>query len=218
MSNLAFFPIAAAFLGFAATLLISKIWLQKLASIIFALAYTSFGFLSIAYGSKYLPVTLYAGGWEHPFGISIVYDSLSALLVTVTGLIYLAAVLYAKPGNNAEKSPLFFPLIHILICGISGAFTTGDLFNLYVWFEVILLSSFVLLTLSREKLRLAGAFKYVILNIISSLIFLAAAGLIYNTAHTLNFSQLAVNLKEVSLHNPSYVAALSSLIFVAFAT
>ena len=126
-------------------------------------------------------------------------------------------LLYGVPGENLEDSPLCLPLLNALVCGISGAFITSDLFNLYVWFEVILLSSFVLLSLGQDKMRLAGAFKYIVLNILSSLIFLIAAGLIYNLAHTLNFDQLRINLLLAHGSQPSYVAALGVLIFVAFA-
>ncbi len=217
MSNLAFLPIALPFLAFATTLILPKQQVKKIVSLLFAATYAGIGLWTCLSTTVALPITLQMGGWESPFGISLVYDRLSALLVTVTGFVYFAVTLYAVAGNNAEKSPLLFPLIHILVCGISGAFTTGDLFNLYVWFEVILLSSFVLFSLGHKPMRMAGAFKYVVLNLLSSLVFLAAAGLIYNATHTLNFTQLTANLQQLALSHPNYVLALNGLLFSAFA-
>ena len=92
------------------------------------------------------------GSWPSPFGISLVADHLSALMVTVTGILGVATAVYAR----GEDSPLlrsngFHVLFHVLIGGISGAFLTGDLFNLYVWFEVMLMASFGLLTWGQSR-------------------------------------------------------------------
>ncbi|MCB0417919.1 MAG: Na+/H+ antiporter subunit D [Bdellovibrionaceae bacterium] len=216
MNNLVFLPVGIAFLGFSLTLIVSR-RSQKLASLAVAVCYVGFGVWSMFNLSRDVTLRLNVGGWPSPFGISLMYDNLTALLISLTGILYLATVLYSKPGKTSEDSPLFFPLIHILICGISGAFTTGDLFNLYVWFEVILLSSFVLLSLGNKVARIAGAFKYVVLNMLSSFFFLAAAGLVYNAAHTLNLVQLASNLGELALVSPNYVLSLNILLFIAFA-
>ncbi|NRA66619.1 MAG: Na+/H+ antiporter subunit D [Pseudobacteriovorax sp.] len=218
MSNWTFFPIAITFLGFALTLLVtSKPKLQKLVSIGIASCYLSFGLYLLSQGSNILPMSLQVADWRAPFGITLRIDYLSAILLTVTGIVYLCVTVYSNLGDNAESSALYFPLIHIIIAGISGAFSTQDLFNLYVWFEVILLSSFVALGMVQNKSRLSGAFKYIVLNILSSMIFLLAAGLIYNVTHTLNFELLSSHLEQLQASHPSYVLALNITIFIAFA-
>ena len=105
----------------------------------------------------------------------------------VTGLLYVAVSIYLNQGVNREKSPLLWPFIHSLILGITGAFYTRDLFNLYVWFEVTLISSFVLSALNADKLRLASSLKYTLISILGSLLFLAGAGFTYNATHTLDW-------------------------------
>jgi multicomponent Na+:H+ antiporter subunit D len=135
------------------------------------------------------------GNWPAPFGISIVADLFSAIMVTVTGVIGLAVVVYSLYGiDESRQSFGFFPLLHILLLGVSGAFLTGDIFNMYVWFEVMLIASFVLVALGGEKPQLEGAIKYVTLNLISSALFLAAAGLLYSVVGTLNMADLAQRL------------------------
>lgn len=99
----------------------------------------------------------YMGAWQAPFGISLAADPLAALMVLITGLIGLAVVAYAgseiDPGQVARG---FYPMLQILLTGISGAFLTADLFNLYVWFEVMLMSSFGLLVLGQKRAQLDG--------------------------------------------------------------
>lgn len=217
MTTNAFWQIALPFIGFALTLLFKPLKWQKAVSLLFASMYLGFTGWILWFQGEALPLVLNLGGWPSPFGISLQIDSLSAILLVLTGILYFCVILYAVPGVNAERSKLLFPLIHVLVCGISGAFTTADLFNLYVWFEVILLSSFVLLTLGDKPARLAGAFKYVILNILSSLLFLTAAGLVYNSAHTLNFEDLVLRLNELQAERPSFVVTLNALLLGAFA-
>nr|MBP9733527.1 Na+/H+ antiporter subunit D [Candidatus Omnitrophota bacterium] len=108
----------------------------------------------------------------------------------------------------------YYPLIHTLLMGISGAFLTGDLFNLYVWFEVLLMSSFVLICLGGEKDQIEGAIKYVTLNLMSSAVFLAAAGLTYAVLGTLNMADLA--LAAARYPSQGIVTTLAVLYLVAF--
>jgi multicomponent Na+:H+ antiporter subunit D len=108
----------------------------------------------------------------------------------------------------------YYPLLMVLLMGVCGAFLTGDIFNLYVWFEVLLMASFVLLTLGGERPQLEGAVKYVTLNLLSSALFLAAVGLLYGVAGTLNMADLASRLAAVP--EPGFVTALAMLFLVAF--
>ena len=155
------------------------------------------------------------GSWTAPFGITFVSDTLSAVMVVLTGLISLAVSIYSITAiDNERKSYGYYPIYNILIMGVCGAFLTGDIFNLFVWFEVILISSFVLLTLGGQKPQIESSIKYVTLNLISSTLFLTAVGLIYGLTGTLNMADLAVQLK--SIENTGIVTAISILFLVSF--
>ncbi len=132
------------------------------------------------------------GDWPAPFGITLAVDLLGAIMLTVTGLVALAVAVYSIQGvDKVRQQGGFHSLLHVLLLGVCGSFTTGDLFNLYVWFEVMLMASFVLVALGGEKPQLEGALKYVTLNLIASSLFLAAAGAIYGVAGTLNMAEIA---------------------------
>jgi multicomponent Na+:H+ antiporter subunit D len=155
------------------------------------------------------------GGWPAPFGISLVADVFSAVMVVLTGLMGLCALLFARRTVDAARKAVgFHPLVQVLLMGVSGAFLTGDLFNLYVWFEVMLMASFVLLALGGERPQLEGGLKYVTLNLVASAIFLAAVGILYGTAGTLNMADLSTVLPGTA--SPGVVTAVAALFLVAF--
>jgi multicomponent Na+:H+ antiporter subunit D len=132
------------------------------------------------------------GGWPAPFGITLVADLLASLLVVAVGIVAVAVCTAAFAGVDPRREAFgYHPLIQILLMGVSGAFLTGDLFNLYVFFEVMLVASFVLMSLHRSRSQLEAAFKYVTMNLIASSIFLTALGLLYGMAGTLNMADLA---------------------------
>jgi multicomponent Na+:H+ antiporter subunit D len=118
--------------------------------------------------------------------------------------------------DEARQRAGFFPLLLVLLAGVQGAFLTGDLFNLYVCFEVMLMASFVLLALGASRDQLGGAVVYVTLNLLASALFLAAVGLIYGTTGTLNLADLSLRLGVVADGNPALVAALAGLLLTAF--
>ena len=137
-------------------------------------------------------LSLQVGGWEAPFGITFVADMLSSIMVVATAFIGFTTALYSLGTIDEDREHFFYyPLLQVLLMGINGAFLTGDIFNLYVWFEVMLISSFVLLVLGGRPQQLEGAIKYVTLNLLSSSVFLAAVGILYGTAGTLNMADLA---------------------------
>ena len=155
------------------------------------------------------------GNWPAPFGITLVADLFAAIMVVLAGLMGVAAIVYSLGSMDARRESFgYYPLMHFLLMGVCGAFLTGDLFNLYVWFEVLLLSSFVLLTLGGERAQLEGAIKYVTINLLSSLLFLSGVGLLYGLVGTLNMADLAVKLGDVE--QPGLVTALSMMFLVAF--
>ena len=155
------------------------------------------------------------GGWQAPFGITLVADHLSAIMVLITGVVAVAVVIYALSDVDRRRAQFsFHSLFHILLCGICGAFLTGDLFNLYVWFEVMLIASFALLVLGGEKAQLDGAVKYVAINLVSTVLFLAAIGLLYGMTGTLNMAEL--HLAVGAAPNQSLLTTISILFLIAF--
>ena len=158
---------------------------------------------------------LHVASWPAPFGIALVADHLSALMVVITGVIYTAVSAYSRADITVDhRQRGYYPLQNILVGGISGAFLTGDLFNMYVWFEVMLMASFALLVLGKTRAQLDGGVKYVVINLISTLLFLTGLGLVYGLTGTLNMAHLHIKLRMVS--DPGLVAAVAMLFLTAF--
>jgi multicomponent Na+:H+ antiporter subunit D len=159
--------------------------------------------------------TLHAGNWQPPFGITFVCDTLSATLVLLTSITGLAVGIFSTIGISFNRIKYgYFPIFHLLLMGLQGAFLTGDLFNLYVWFEVVIISSFVLITLGGKKIQMEGAIKYVAMNMFASTIFLTAIGLIYGLTGTLNMADLANKVPLIP--NKGIVNVTALLFFVGF--
>ena len=155
------------------------------------------------------------GNWPAPFGITLVADRFSALMLLITGLMGLLTAIYGVVEVGIEREGLgYHSLYNFLLMGVSGAFLTGDLFNLFVWFEVMLISSFVLLALAGERIQMEGALKYVAINLIASAFFLSAVALLYGLAGTLNMADLALVLPL--LENPALLNAVAMLFLIAF--
>jgi multicomponent Na+:H+ antiporter subunit D len=160
---------------------------------------------------------LQISGWPAPFGITLVADLLAALLLLAVGIVALAVSGAAFAGVDPRREAYgYHPLIQILLMGVCGAFLTGDFFNLYVWFEVMLVASFVLMALHRTRAQLDAAFKYVTLNLIASSIFLTALGLLYGVTGTLNMADVARIWPAVRSTGLDVVLAV--LFLIAFST
>lgn len=160
-------------------------------------------------------ISVQTGNWPAPFGITLVADRLSAVMLVITALMGLAVMVYARPAvllKTGQRRALVFA--HVLLAAISGAFLTGDLFNLYVWFEVMLMASFALMTGGRGWRSVKGMTAYVILNLLATLFFLIAIGLLYGLAGTLNMAHLHQQLGAVS--SDATVAAVAMLLLFAF--
>ena len=161
-------------------------------------------------------VAVQLGAWPAPYGITLVADLLSALMVLVTALVGLSVAVYATSElDEAALRRGFFPFFHFLLLGVCGAFLTGDLFNLYVWFEVMLLASFVLLVLRGDASALTSGIAYVALNLLASAFFLAAVGILYGQIGSLNFADLADKLGDPGVREAARPVAV--LLLVAFA-
>ncbi|WP_174398815.1 Na+/H+ antiporter subunit D [Mycolicibacterium sphagni] len=167
---------------------------------------------------------LHVGGWGPtdaglgPLGITLVADRLSAMMLLVSAIVLLAVVFYAigqgiRDGDEHQPVSIFLPTYLVLSAGVCTAFLAGDLFNLYVGFEVLLTASFVLLTIGASKDRVRAGISYVMVSMVSSLIFLIGLALIYAATGTLNMAELSLRLQDISGGTRS---AIFAVLLVAF--
>ncbi|WP_136066206.1 monovalent cation/H+ antiporter subunit D [Modicisalibacter radicis] len=155
------------------------------------------------------------GDWQPPFGIILVHDRLSALMVTLTALLALGSLFYASAGNDEEGSN-FHGLFQLQLMGINGAFLTGDLFNLFVFFEVLLIASYSLLMHGGGKARIHSGFHYVALNLAGSALFLIGLGVLYGTLGTLNMADMAARVPALDSSRLALAEAGAMLLLVVF--
>ena len=161
-------------------------------------------------------VLVYAlGNWAAPFGIVLAVDRLAAMMVLLTALLSAAALLYASSGFDA-RGRHFHPLFQLQVVGLQGAFLTGDLFNLFVFFEVMLLASYVLLAHGGGLARTRAGLTYVVLNLAGSALFLIALGMLYGTLGTLNLADVALRLQTLD-DNHALVRLACILLIAVFA-
>ena len=161
--------------------------------------------------------TTYAiGDWQAPFGIVLFADPLSTLLVTLTSLLGLVCALYACAGDD-QKGSFYHPLLHFLILGVNGAFLTGDAFNLFVFFEVLLIASYSLLMHGGDKHNTRAALQYVIMNLVGSAIFLIALGILYGVLGTLNMADMANKITHLQGDDVFLAKIGGLLLLVVFA-
>lgn len=161
-------------------------------------------------------VTMTMGRWLPPFGISFTVDLLGAFFAATSALVALGAGIYGRSDvDDTGRRYGFYPFLMLIMAGILGAFLTGDIFNLYVWFEVLLISSFGLLVLGSERKQLDGAVKYAFLNLIATTLFLVATGYLYGLFGTLNMADIAI--KAAELRGTAPLMTLVTLYLLAFA-
>jgi len=155
------------------------------------------------------------GGWSAPFGISMVSDMISALLVTTSILITLFVVIYSFTAIGKERERFFYyPAVLFMLTGVNGAFTTGDIFNMFVFFEVLLIASYVLIVLGGEKKQLRESIKYVLVNVISSALFVIAVAFLYSVVGTLNMADISVKIAEIG--QPGIITVIAILFLLVF--
>ena len=161
------------------------------------------------------PITMVMGRWLPPFGIAFTVDLTGTLFNLTAGIAALAGGIAGLGDiDRTRRTYGFFPFLFFMVGGVSGAFLTGDIFNLYVWFEVLLISSFGLLILGSEREQLDGATKYAILNLIGTTLFLIAVGILYAVFGTLNMADIAILAPK--LGNAAPMMTLSLLFIAAF--
>ncbi|BFU92764.1 MAG: monovalent cation/H+ antiporter subunit D [Nitrospira sp.] len=162
------------------------------------------------------PLVYRLGDWPSPFGIVLVADHLSAFMLLLTAALALAVLLYAVQGWDA-RGKLFHPLFLFQVMGLNGAFLTGDLFNLFVFFEVLLIASYGLALEGLEVERLRATLHYAVINIAASSVFLIAVSLLYGVMGTLNMAHLAERVAEVRTEDVGLVRAAGLLLLGVFA-
>lgn len=155
------------------------------------------------------------GKWQPPFGIVLVADRLAAYMVLISTLLGAAAMLYASNGQDARGTN-FHALFQFQLMGINGAFLTGDLFNLFVFFEILLMASYALLLHSGGRKRTIAGMHYVILNVAASSFFLLAAGILYGVLGTLNMADLAVKMPHLGERQAALVESAGLTLLAVF--
>ncbi|MGY4912850.1 proton-conducting transporter transmembrane domain-containing protein, partial [Micromonospora aurantiaca (nom. illeg.)] len=200
MSGLVPLPVVVPLLGAALTLVLSgRPRLQRSISVLCLSSVLVVAAVLLVEAYRFGPVVVQVGGWPAPVGIVLVADQLAALMVLVSSAVTLCVLLYSigqGRGETSETAPvsIFHPTYLVLTAGVTNAFLAGDLFNLFVGFEILLAASFVLITLGGTEVRLRTGSTYVVVSILSSLLFLSAVGLVYAATGTLNMAQLAGRL------------------------
>ncbi len=168
------------------------------------------------------PQVVHVGGWPAPMGVVLVVDRLAAIMlavsIVVTGGVMLFAIGQGRTGGDESDGdsplPIFHPTMMVLISGVATTFISGDLFHIYVGFEMLLVSSFVLLTLGGSADRVGAGVNYVFVSLLSSLLFLSAIALIYAATGTVTLAQLAGRLDDLA---PGTAQTLQVLLLVGFA-
>ncbi|SHL62715.1 Na+/H+ antiporter subunit D [Roseibium suaedae] len=163
-------------------------------------------------------LTMVMGNWLPPFGIAFTVDALGAGLSLVASIVAFCTGLYASVSvDGTGRRYGFYPFLLLMMTGVSGAFLTGDIFNLYVWFEVLLISSYGLLVLGNDRAQLDGTVKYGILNLLGTNLFLVATALLYGLFGTLNMADLSQKVSAISADQAGMLSTIAALYFLAFA-
>ena len=156
------------------------------------------------------------GNWRPPFGIVLVLDRLSAVMVLLAAVLGLCALIAAAAGGADAQGRFFHPLFQFQLMGLNGAFLTGDLFNLFVFFEVLLIASYCLLLTGNTPARLRAGLHYVVVNLVGSSLFLIAVGLLYAMTGTLNLADLALKVPQLSPQDRLLVESAALLLLTVF--
>lgn len=160
------------------------------------------------------PVAIQVGGWPAPFGITLVADLFASIMVALGAAMMLAVLVYAiGHARTRDQARFFHPVYLVLAAGVSASFLAGDLFHLFVAFEVMLTASYVLLTLEGGREQVRGGMTYVVISLLSSTLFITALGLVYAATRTVNLADLAGRL---ALVDPALKTAIGLLLLVVF--
>ena len=177
---------------------------QRIVAIVALLAVLVLGSVMLWVVDTMGPLVMEVGGWAAPFGIVLVVDRLAALMVVVSALVLLAVLIFSvgqglADGDDETPVSIYYPTYLILATGVFNAFIAGDLFNLYVGFEILLVSSYVLLTLGGTEARIRAGTTYIVVSLVSSMLFLASIAMIYGAVGTVNIAQISVRMVDIPI-------------------
>jgi multicomponent K+:H+ antiporter subunit D len=190
---------------------------QRLVSLAGLLALNAIALALLASASATGPEVYFLGDWPAPFGITLVLDRLSALMVALLAALALPVTAYAVGSGWDAKGAHFHPLLHFLLMGIAGAFLTGDAFNLFVFFEVLLIASYGLMVHGGGEARIRAGVQYVAFNLVGSALFLIALALLYNVTGTLNMADLALKLPDLPPGDAALLRVSAVMLILVFA-
>lgn len=157
------------------------------------------------------------GAWPAPFGIVLVLDQLSATMVLLTSFLAMAVMLYAIGSDWDKKGKHFHALYQFQLMGVLGAFLTGDAFNMFVFFEILLIASYGLMTYGGGARRLQAGTQYVVYNLLGSTLFLFALGTLYTVTGTLNMADMAVRVAEIAPENAALLRVAVVMLLMVYA-
>lgn len=199
MTNFALLPILIPFVAAICLLILPhKIKYQRPAAIIWSLVLLAFTIFTFTKVIKEGTLVVTMGDWPVPFGISIVADMLAILLVLTTTVILPFIILYSiKTISVPREEGLYYSLVFFMITGVNGSFLTGDIFNLFVFFEVMLMASYGIIVLGGTRVQLQGIVKYLVFNVIASAFFIVSVAMLYGVVGTLNMADIGQKLSEV---------------------
>lgn len=219
LSHMLIAPLLVPFLTMIGTaLLTGRPLAQKALSLASTGALFVFSVMLLRHVDEFGPVVMYAGGWPAPFGVAFVADSLSAVMLCLSTGVATAVLAYSTDATTREQQRHFFyPLFQTLILGVNWSFITGDLFNLFVAYEVMLIGSYGSLMLGASRAQLRQAIKYIAINVLGGTLFVVVLGLIYATCGTLNMADLSLRTAELSGSRAALVTAVSMVLLVVFA-
>ena len=188
---------------------------KRCVSLAATLALVPLATVLVALAADGVQQTYYLGDWPAPFGIVLVLDQLSALMLVLASVLASASLVYSIGGDDTAGVD-FHPLFQFQLLGINGAFLTGDLFNLFVFFEILLIASYCLVVHGGGRARTRAGLHYVVLNLAGSAVFLVALGVVYGTLGTLNMADLALAVAAAGAEDTGLVAAAGLLLLVVF--
>ena len=191
--------------------------LQRIFSLAATLALAAVAVALMLSAASNPPQVYQLGDWPAPFGIVLVLDRLSALMVLMTALLALAALFYAVTSGWDARGRHFHALFQFQLMGVCGAFLTGDVFNLFVFFEVLLIASYGLMLHGGGAARLKAGMQYVVINLAGSTLFLFAVGAIYAVTGTLNMADLALRVAEIPAEQSALIRVAAVLLLAVFA-
>lgn len=216
MINLILFPILIPlFMGIILIFFHKKIILQRIFSLLSTSTCIIVALFMIDKIKNAGIQTVNLSNWDAPFGITIVSDMVSALLVLTTNIIAFCSILYSFKGIDSERENYFYySMIQFLLVGVIGAFSTGDIFNLFVFFEVMLMASYVLLVLGNTKIQLRETVKYIIINVVASALFVIAVAYLYSVVGTLNMAFISERIS--GLGDTGILTVIAVLFLIVF--